>query len=62
MVKKENINNENINSVNSEEKTNNLQYNFNLNNIDEDNFKEEALAIYEAISEGKIDLDPKEKK
>ena len=34
---------------------------FNLNNIDDENFKKEALSIYVAINEGKIDLKPHEK-
>ena len=61
MVRKENSNNENIGSENSGKKTNNLQYDLKLNNIDDDNFKEEAFAIYEAINEGKLDLNPEEK-
>ena len=60
MVKKENSNNENI-SENNKEKTNNLQHSLKLNNIDDDNFKEDAIAIYEAINEGKLDLNPEEK-
>ena len=60
MVKKENSNNENI-SENNKEKTNNLQHGLKLNNIDDDNFKEDAIAIYEAINEGKLDLNPEEK-
>ena len=61
MVKKENNDNDNTSSDNSEEKTNNLQHGLTLNNIDDDNFKEEAFAIYEAINEGKLDLTPEEK-
>jgi len=34
---------------------------FNLNNLDDENFKKEALSIYVAINEGKIDLKPHEK-
>ena len=60
MVKKESSNNENI-SENNKEKTNNLQHSLKLNNIDDDNFKEDAIAIYEAINEGKLDLNPEEK-
>ena len=62
MVKKKNSNDENISSENNEEKTNNLQYNLKLNNIDDENIKEDAFAIYEAINEGKLDLDPQDKK
>ena len=61
MVKKENSKNENISSENNEEKTDNLHYGLKLNNIDDDNFKEDAIAIYEAIHEGKLDLNPEEK-
>ena len=60
MVRKENSNNVNISSENSG-KTNNLQHDLKLNNIDDDTFKEEVSDIYEAINEGKLDLNPEEK-
>ena len=56
MVKEKN------NSKNNEEKLINLQSNLNLNDIHDENFKEEVLSIYNAINEGKLDLNPEEKK
>ena len=56
MVNKKNMN---IQSEHSNEKNDNLL--FNLDGLDEENFKEEALSIYNAINEGKIDLKPQEK-
>lgn len=56
MVNEKNGNNQ---SGHDNEKTGNLL--FNLDNIDNENFKDEALSIYNAINEGKIDLTPQEK-
>lgn len=56
MVNEKNTNNH---SEYDNEKNENLL--FNLDNMDDENFKEEALSIYKAINEGKIDLTPQEK-
>ena len=61
MVNKKSRNNEsnfNDDDLEYDEKTDNLH--LNLKNIDDENFKEEALSIYTAIKEGKIDLKPEE--
>ena len=56
MVKKKITNN--IDDM--EEKSNDVPSNLNLNHNNE-YFKEEALLLYDAIMEGKIDLDTQEK-
>ena len=58
MVKKNNIDN----ISNDAENTNNLQLNLNLDNLDDEKVKKEVFDLYEAINEGKIDLNPEEKK
>uniref|UniRef100_UPI00388EE521 hypothetical protein n=1 Tax=Methanobrevibacter sp. TaxID=66852 RepID=UPI00388EE521 len=57
MVKKKNTDN-----ISNDANINNLHFNLNLDNIDNENFKKEVFDVYDAINEGKIDLNPKEKK
>lgn len=56
MVNEKNMNNQ---SEHDNKKNENLL--FNLDNINDENFRDEALSIYTAINEGKIDLTPQEK-
>ena len=58
MVKKKNTDN----ISNDSENINNLQFNLNLDNLDDEKVKKEVFDLYEAINEGKIDLTPEEKK
>ncbi len=58
MVKKKNTDN----ISNDSENINNLQFNLNLDNLDDEKVKKEVFDLYGAINEGKIDLNPEEKK
>ena len=53
--------NDTFNSKPGEFKNKDLQNILNFNNADDENFKQEALFLYNAINEGKIDLNPDEK-